>query len=593
MSDRIPAFGRIPFARPDPPVRTRFRIGVFGDFTGRSANGVIETGEALANRRPVQLDVDTIEAVIEDFATTLILPTGKDGSGIEVKLGGLDDLHPDEIYDNVEMFQALSALRQRLGTGSMVEKASEELRRWGETFGRTLKLPKRSGATAVPADRRLSDFQALIGDTKARLRQASPADDLIARVVGPHIVAAPDPGAEAMKAAVDEALGSAMRLILHHPEFQAVESQWRSLDLLARSIETDETLEVVLFDVSAEEIAIDLAASDDLSESGLFALLRDAVATGEGSGSGTGGFSALFGLYTFEETPPHAELLGRVAKVAAHVDSPFFTAISPGFLDLAEGKRHPLVSRAWERLQALPEAAYLGVATPRFMLRRPYGAKSDPIYAFKFEEFSNQEGLSGMLWANPVVLIAILLARTYTNDGAEMSPGSVMSLGDIPFHYINDRYGDQVALPCTERNLTTSKIEVVARRGVMPVLSIKGRDEIRLGSFYALSGVPIAGPWGRPVLPDALEAVRATPEPKRHKPLQPVITIEEEIPAPREPEPEPEPEEDESQADDETDSSLDELLASFGEDDDEDDANGDDDDDDIMDAELAALLEDL
>lgn len=590
MSDRMPSFGRISAPRPDPPVRKRFRIAVFGDFTGRSANGLIETGEALANRRPVLLDVDTIEDVIAGFATTLILPIGKDGTGIEVKLGSLDDLHPDELYDNVEIFEALSALKQRLGTGSMVERASEELRGWGETFGKRVKLPKRSGATAVPADRRLSDFQALIGDTKARLRQASPAEDLIARVVGPHIVAAPDPGVEAMQAAVDDALGSAMRLILHHPEFQAVEAQWRSLDLLARSIDTDEDLEIALFDVSAEELATDLAASDDLSDSGLFALLRDAVATGEGAGAGTGGFSALFGLYTFEETPPHAELLGRVAKVAAHVDAPFFTAISPAFLDRAEGLRHPLVSRAWQRLQALPEAAYLGVATPRFMLRRPYGAKSDPIYAFKFEEFSNEEGLSGMLWANPVVLIAILLAQTYSNDGPEMSLGSVMSLGDIPYHLVTDRYGDQVALPCTERNLTTSKVEVVGRRGIMPVLSIKGRDQIRLASFYALSGVPIAGPWGRPALPDPLEAARAAPEAGRPKPLQPVITLEEEIPVPEEPEPDPEPDEDEEpEAEDENDTSLDDLLASFGEDDDEDEG----DDDDLMDAELAALLEDL
>ncbi len=585
----MPSFGKMSVPRTGPPVRKRFRMAVFGDFTGRSANGVIETGKALANRRPVLLDVDTIEDVIEGFATTLILPIGKDDAGIEVKLGSLDDLHPDELYDNVEMFQSLSALKQRLGTGSMVERASEELRGWAESFGKKVKLPKRSGATAVPADRRLSDFQALIGDTKGRLRQASPAEDLIARVVGPHIVAAPDPGVQALQAAVDDAIGSAMRLILHHPEFQAVEAQWRSLDLLARSIETDETLEIVLFDVSAEEIATDLAASDDLSESGLFALLRDAVATGEGAGAG--GFSALFGLYTFEETPPHAELLGRVAKVAAHVDAPFFTAISPAFLDRAEGVHHPLVSRAWERLRALPEAAYLGVATPRFMLRRPYGAKSDPVHAFKFEEFSNQEGLSGMLWANPVVLIAILLAQTYSNDGAEMSLGSVMSLGDIPYHLVIDRYGDQVALPCTERNLTTSKVEIVGRRGFMPVVSIKGRDEIRLASFYALGGQPIAGPWGRPALQDALESAPGAAKQGRPKPLQPVITLEEEIPVPEKPEPEPD-EEEEPEADDENDTSLDDLLASF----DEDGEDGDEDegaDDEMMDAELAALLEDL
>ena len=47
------AFGAMGKARPDRAElkRDRFRMAIFGDFSGRAARGEIETGEALAKRR--------------------------------------------------------------------------------------------------------------------------------------------------------------------------------------------------------------------------------------------------------------------------------------------------------------------------------------------------------------------------------------------------------------------------------------------------------------------------------------------------------------------------------------------------------------
>lgn len=495
--------GFITAPRPAPEElrRTGFRMAIFGDFTGRAARGLIEPGDGLAHRRAIPLDVDTVEEVIEGFATDLVLPVGRDGAGIKVSLTDLDSLHPDELFDNVEIFSGISGLRQRLRSTSLAPAAMAQLQKWGEAHGQRLAPPRRSSAgSAVPANLKLGAFQQLIGDTGGRLTQASPIDDMVARIIGPHVTEAANPDAGAMLAAVDAALSSAMRLILHHPEFQSVEALWRSLDFLARRIETDVKLTIDLYDVSAEELAVDLAADDDLSESGFLRLLTERPLGEEGPG----GYSALFGLYTFEETPPHAELLARIAQVAAHVDAPFFTAISPAFLEVAKEDRHPLVAKAWDALRALPEAAYLGVTTPRFLLRRPYGERTDPVDAFDFEEFTEAEGLSGMLWANPVLLVAVLLGMGWSKHGKQMSLGSVMSIGDIPFHYVKDRHGDQVALPHTERNLTTSKVQHVVTRGYQPVLSIRGRDEIRLGSFQSLAGEEIRGRWtGVPMPPKA------------------------------------------------------------------------------------------
>lgn len=569
------AFGTLSADRPDAQRlnRKRFRIALLGDFSGRAARGLLETGDALAERPAILLAPDTVEDVIEGFATTLVLPLGKDGAGISVTLKEFDDLHPDELYEKVEIFSELQGLKQQLASGGTAAKAAERLKAWAEQYGQgSISIPKIAAGATVRADLKLSDFQKLIGDTKPRAPEPGPLDEMIARIVAPHIRALPDPSVSAMQKAVDEALSGAMRMLLHHPDFQTVEAQWRSLDLIARSVEASDQLEVMLYDISAEEIAADLAAAEDLATSGLVRMLTEKPLDEE---TGRGGYSAVMGLYTFEETPPHAHLLGRMARVGAHIDAPVFAAITPAYLDVPVKERHPLVAQAWDELRAMPEAGHLGLVSPRFLLRRPYGAKTEPIYEFDFEEFTMSEGMRGMLWANPVVLVTILLAKHFEQNGAHMGLGQIMSLGDMPYHYVTDRYGDQVALPCTERNMSVDKHTQSVQRGYMPVLSIKGRDEIRLGSFNSVAGKEILGPWSGV----------APPPPSPPKPAAAPTA-----------KPEAAGDEDDLLGDlglDDLDTGagdddLDALLSGFGLDDDD----GGDGDGDI-DADLAALLEDL
>jgi predicted component of type VI protein secretion system len=77
----------------------------------------------------------------------------------------------------------------------------------------------------------------------------------------------------------------------------------------------------------------------------------------------------------------------------------------------------------------------------------PYGEGTDPIDSFDFEEFTPQAGLSGMLWGNSAIIAGLLLGATFSQQGEKMKPGSVLSLGDMPFYYYTDADGDQTALP--------------------------------------------------------------------------------------------------------------------------------------------------
>jgi type VI secretion system protein ImpC len=144
----------------------------------------------------------------------------------------------------------------------------------------------------------------------------------------------------------------------------------------------------------------------------------------------------------------------------------------------------------------MPQANYIGLTVPRFMLRWPYGAATEPIESFAFEEFTPQAGLRGMLWANGSILAGLLLGKTFSEQGlARMKLGSQMTLGDVPFYYYTDPDGDQIALPSTERMVSEPTAVRIMSQNFMPVLSIRGRSEVRLGSFNSLSGALLAGPW--------------------------------------------------------------------------------------------------
>jgi type VI secretion system protein ImpC len=297
-------------------------------------------------------------------------------------------------------------------------------------------------------------------------------------------------------AAVDAAISETMRRVLHHPDFQTTEALWRSVDLLVRRLETGSNLKIVLYDLTAEELAADLSATETLEETGLYKLLVEQPALDAAQGP----LSAMVGTYQFEQTPPHAELLGRMAKIAAAAKAPFIAAIGNACLEKRRDRDlHEWIVESWSALKKLPEAAYLALTVPRFLLRNPYGKKTDPIDRFDFEEFTPQYGLSGMLWGNSAILAGLLLGQTCSRQGLKkMNIGSLLTVDDMPFYFYTDADGDQVALPSTERQIDVRTAAEVSAQGFLPVLSIRGRPEVRLGGLLSLAGTPLAGPWPPP-----------------------------------------------------------------------------------------------
>lgn len=469
------------------------RIAVLGDFGGRSNAGALSIGDELAARKPHRVDVDNLDDVIERFGINLSLTVSDVGGAVNVKIGSMEDFHPDELVAQLPVFEKLANLRKKLQDSSSFAAAAKAVQSLlGQSaIDKHHSKAKKSFGTSIP-NRRIDGFSDLI-NTPSTPVEATPMVDLLKQVMGSHVVAAENPQQEQMLATVDEAISATMRNLLHHPDFQAMESLWRSVELLVRRLDLDQELQVVLYDVTAEELAADVCSSEKLEDTGLFRLLVEQPSMDAQQGE----LSVLVGSYVFDQSPPHADILGRIAKIASAAHAPFISSISNECLKKQSIEEiHPLVTQSWTTLRELSQSRYLMLTAPRFLLRWPYGKKTDPIDEFEFEEFTRKEGVSGMLWANSCFLAGLLLGETFSKQGRKaMELGSIMTLDDMPFYYYVDEHGDQVALPCTDRLLSERMASFVVSQNFAPVLGIKGRPEVRLGSFKSLFGESLAGPW--------------------------------------------------------------------------------------------------
>lgn len=473
-----PSYGRLEQAIPAWPPKKPVRIALLADFSAGAASGRLDTGADLAQRKPLPVEFDTLEDALSRMDVHLSLSVGDDHL-TELPITELESFHPDELYRSLDVFSQLAGLRKQLNNTATFAKAAAQIQNWAGASPRKLSQSirnKKARGSAPTIDAKLSDFARLVGRDDAAVAGTGSADRsvdaLIRQIVAPFIVPAANPQKDQLLASVDAALSDAMRAVLHHPDFQSLEALWRGVDFLVRRLETGPSLQVHLIDISAEELAADLASTDDLSETGLYKLLVDAP-----SHDKNGGYTLLCGLYRFEATPPHTELLGRMAQIAQHGGATFVTELGVDGLQDRKRPPHALVQQAFQSLQQLPAAAHLCLMGPRFMLRHPYGKRSDPISSFTFEEFSASEGLSGMLWGHPALLAACALA----GDGGT-------TIGDLPCHHYQDTQGDTLALPCTDRLIRLDAASTLHSWGINALMAHKGAPELRLAWLDAANG---------------------------------------------------------------------------------------------------------
>jgi type VI secretion system protein ImpC len=441
--------------------QTPFRIALLGDFSARS-NRV-----DLRQRRPVRVDLDNADDVLARMDARLELP-GPDAP-IRIRFESFDDFHPDSLHQKVELFRQLERMRQAPDLPKPAREAS----------------PPR----AIPDPGGLLD--AIIGGAEAPTRAKRPPDpwqQTIRDIVAPYLEPRPDPQRAALAARIDETITLAMRLVLHHPDFQAVEAAWRAVDFLLRRLETGANLQICLIDVGKQELLDDLSAANP-RRTALYRLLVE-----QGSAVGEVPWALIGGLYTFGPHPDDFRALSALAWIAHEAGAPFLSSASPRLLgcecfggqpdpDDWTAKLDAEAEQEWEFVRHTPEARWVGLALPRFLLRAPYAR--DSVDLRQFEEMIAPPDHADFLWANPAVACIQQIGEAFLCNGWNLTLRAGEIAG-LPLHtYKMD--GETLMTPCAECWMPERTAERFLARGIMPLASIKGRDAARLVRFQSIA----------------------------------------------------------------------------------------------------------
>jgi type VI secretion system protein ImpC len=143
--------------------------------------------------------------------------------------------------------------------------------------------------------------------------------------------------------------------------------------------------------------------------------------------------------------------------------------------------------RRWAALRESPQARSIGLALPRFLLRQPYGKGSDPIEGFSFEEVVAATEHEAFLWGNPAFLCTQVIAQSVVAEAEGMDVAAGLEVDGLPVFRYKSEDGESAMKPCAEAWLVDRAAEYLLRRGFTPVLSIKGRDAVRLPGLVSVS----------------------------------------------------------------------------------------------------------
>jgi type VI secretion system protein ImpC len=292
----------------------------------------------------------------------------------------------------------------------------------------------------------------------------------------------------AMIAEIDKKMSEQINQIMHASEFQTLESAWRGLHYLVSNTETDDQLKIRVMNISKKDLHKTLkrykgAAWD---QSPLFKKLYEE----EFGTLGGEPFACLVGDYYFDHSPMDVELLGEMAKIAAAAHAPFIAASSPtvfqmeSWQELANPRDLTKIFSVpeyagWRSLRESDDARYLGLCMPRFLARRPYGAKTNPVEEFNFEEDAASPDTKKYTWANAAYAMAVNINRSFKLYGWCSRIRGIESGGAVeglPTHtFPTDDGGVDLKCP-TEIAISDRREAELAKNGFMPLIYKKNSD---------------------------------------------------------------------------------------------------------------------
>jgi type VI secretion system protein ImpC len=292
---------------------------------------------------------------------------------------------------------------------------------------------------------------------------------------------------DALKAAIDRKLTAQINLILHHPDFQALESAWRGLWYLVGNTSTGRDLKIRVLNISKEETRRQLRQYRDAAwgQSPLFKKLYEQ----EFGQLGGQPYGAVICDYQFDHYGPDLEVMKGLSKIGAAAHAPFIAAAAPQLIGMDSWRQlanpRDIAKQfdatdymAWRSFRASHDSRYLALTLPRFLGRPLYGALTEPVADFSFEEEVDGNH-DNYLWLNASYALGVRITEAFKTYGWCTRIRGVESGGtveDLPVSlFPTDEGGVDVKCP-TEIAISDRREAELSKAGLMALIHRKNTD---------------------------------------------------------------------------------------------------------------------
>lgn len=293
---------------------------------------------------------------------------------------------------------------------------------------------------------------------------------------------------EGMIAELDKKLSEQMNAIIHHEDFENLESAWRGLSYLVNNTQTSETLKLRVLNVSKKDLAKTLKKFKGTAwdQSPIFKkLYEDEYGTAGGEPYG-----AIIGDYYFNHSPQDIELLKGIAQIASAAHAPFISSADPSIVnldswqDLANPRDISKIFStpeyaAWRSFRESDDSRYVALTLPRVLSRVPYGANTNPVEGFNFEETTDSGNSTKYNWMNAAYAMGVNINRSFADYGwcariRGVEAGGIVE--SLPTHTFPTDDGG-VAMKCpTEIAITDRREAELSKNGFLPLVHWKNTD---------------------------------------------------------------------------------------------------------------------
>jgi len=295
---------------------------------------------------------------------------------------------------------------------------------------------------------------------------------------------------DAILGKIDKKLSSQMNEILHHEEFQKLESSWRGLAYTVNNSETDSTLRVKVLNASKSELQSEMrrypGAKWDKSP------LHQKIYEQEFGTLGGKPYGALVGDYYFGPSSGDVNLLRDIGKIAASAHAPFVSGTSPEMLgmdswteigtppDISEIFDTPDFAK-WNTLREDENSRYLALTMPRVLAREPYSQNgTSGVEEFNFEEETDGHTGEKYAWMNAAHAMAVNINRAHKDHGWTVQIRGVQSGGEVmnlPSHVFDTGDGSKDLKCPTEVSITDRREGELSAAGLMGLIHRKHTDK--------------------------------------------------------------------------------------------------------------------